>query len=193
MNVADIELDPLTTVSGVFVLLFSAAIILSLCGLIMFVCCLCKCLKNTIPIKGTILKDCSSDFIATFRSFFPHDHYNHCWLQTRATTVLPSISSKNSTTVCCKQLHSQKASVLVSSTSFLENYLVSSQFQRCISGTKRGFSLCSNPEPLQREQWHQRRLYVRPERCSPEPAVNCFSVSFPPLNHSSFKIHRVVS
>uniref|UniRef100_A0A8R1HK16 CUB domain-containing protein n=1 Tax=Caenorhabditis japonica TaxID=281687 RepID=A0A8R1HK16_CAEJA len=51
-NCQNIELDPLTSVSGLFVLLFSAAIMLSLCGLILFICCLCKCLKNTIPIKG---------------------------------------------------------------------------------------------------------------------------------------------
>ncbi|EGT30233.1 CBN-MIG-13 protein [Caenorhabditis brenneri] len=74
-NCQNIELDPLTTVSGVFVLLFSASIILSLCGFIMFVCCLCKCLKSTIPIKGatshTTTTTTSADYKPEPPQFYP--------------------------------------------------------------------------------------------------------------------------
>ncbi|KAF1747853.1 hypothetical protein GCK72_024319 [Caenorhabditis remanei] len=75
-NCQNIELDPLTTVSGVFVLLFSATIILSLCGLIMFICCLCKCLKSTIPIKGatshtTTTTTTASDYKPEPPQFYP--------------------------------------------------------------------------------------------------------------------------
>ncbi|CAI2356861.1 unnamed protein product [Caenorhabditis sp. 36 PRJEB53466] len=48
----NIEIDPLTSVSGAFVLLLSAVVILSLCGIISFIMCLCKCGKSPTPIKG---------------------------------------------------------------------------------------------------------------------------------------------
>ncbi|CAI5455435.1 unnamed protein product [Caenorhabditis angaria] len=61
-NCQNIELDPLTTVSGLFVLLFSAIIILSICGVMMLVCYLCKCLRPSTPIKGASSQSTTTDY-----------------------------------------------------------------------------------------------------------------------------------
>ncbi|CAB3400115.1 unnamed protein product [Caenorhabditis bovis] len=52
-NCQNIELDPLTTVSGAFVLLSSAVLILSCCFITVCLFCLCRTGKTETSVKGT--------------------------------------------------------------------------------------------------------------------------------------------